>query len=137
MIRRDYILRLIDEIAKMIAAILGLLKEEKIQQAQDLYSTGLKRAIDKDEDEILDMNLDQLRGVFENKFGESHQGLEVLARLLVSGGDIHLKNNYDEKARSCYLKALQILNVVEIESNSFSIERQSSIKKVTQLIDQL
>ncbi|TLX76563.1 hypothetical protein E9993_06645 [Labilibacter sediminis] len=137
MIRRDYILRMIEEIGKMIAAILGLLKKGEISQAQSLYAEGLKRAFDMDENQMLDMGVDKLRFIFESKFGESFEGLEVLAGLISKGGDIHLKDNNAEKAERCYLKALELYNLVELESQSFSFTRQADMLKVTQLIDQL
>ncbi|MGQ1783571.1 MULTISPECIES: hypothetical protein [unclassified Saccharicrinis] len=128
---------MIEEIGKMIAAILGLLKEGKIEQAQKLYSEGIKRSLDLDEEAILIKDTDQLRNIFEDKFGESFEGLEVMAGLLVQGGDIHVRNNDDERAKSCYIKALQLYNLVEIESGAFSLERQANMGKVNQLINQL
>ncbi|GAF03342.1 hypothetical protein [Saccharicrinis fermentans] len=67
MIKRDYILRMIEEIGKMIAVILGLLKNGEIKQAQKLYGEGLKRALDLDEDTILSLGVDQLKSIFEEK----------------------------------------------------------------------
>ncbi len=137
MIRKDYILRMIEEIAKVIAAILGLLKDGKTQQAQKLYSEALKRAFDLEEDRVLDMEVDQLRAVFENQFGESFEGLEIIAGLLVRGGDIHLANGNEGKSEICYLKALSLYNLVEMESGIYSINRQFEMKKLTQLIDEI
>ena len=137
MIRKDYILRMIEEIGKMIAIILGLLKKEDVAQAQSLYNEGLSRVFELEEDDVLDKEVDQLRYIFENKFGESFEGLEVIAGLLVKGGDIHIKDDDEEKAKQCYLKALHLYNLVEIESGTFSSNRQYDMNKLTQLIDQL
>ncbi len=137
MIRKDYILRMIEEIGKIIAAILGLLKKGDVEQAQKLYLGALRRAFDLEEDKVLDMDVDQLRAIFENQFGESFEGLEIIAGLLVKGGDIHLENSDENKAESCYLKALSLYNLVEMESGTYSLNRQAEMKKVTQLIDVL
>ena len=137
MIRQDYILRMIEEIGKMIAAILGLLKKGEVTQAQRLYSEGIKRAFNMDDDRVLEMSVDKLRLIFENQFGESFEGLEIMAGLISKGGDIQLKNNNHEKAEQCYLKALELFNLVEMESQTFSLSRQAEMGKVTQLVDQL
>ena len=137
MIRKDYILRMIEEIGKMIAIILGYLKKEQIHQAHKLYKEGLQRALNLDEDSILEKSADELIAVFENKFGQSYEGIELIASLLARGGDIHLKNKNNQSAKKCYLKALELYNIVEIASGTFSIARQSDMSKVTQMIDQL
>lgn len=137
MIRKDYILRMIEEIGKMIAAILGLLKNGEIKQAQNLYAQGLKRALNLDEDKILEMNVGELRAIFEDQFGESYDGLEIIAGLISKGGDIHLRGNNTDKAERCYIKAIELYNLVELESQTFSLSRQAEMGKVTQLIDQL
>ncbi len=137
MIRKDYILRMIEEIGKMIAIILGLLKKGEIKQAQKLYNDGLQRALNMNEDSMLEMDVNQLRAIFEHEFGESYEGLEVIAGLLVQGGHIHLAADDEDRAEACYLKALALYNLVEIESGTYSLNRQAEMGKLTQHIDQL
>lgn len=137
MIRKDYILRMIEEIGKMIATLLGLLNNGDTQQAQKLYAEGLKRSLDLDEDAILNMEVVQLRTIFEDRFGESFEGLEVLAGLLAAGGDIHVKNKHYSKAKNSYIKAMQLYNLVESESGTYSLLRQAQMSKVLQLLEQL
>ena len=137
MLRRDYILRMIEEIGKMIAIILGLVNKGENQQAQKLYAEGLKRSLDLDEDAILNMEVDQLRTIFEDKFGESFEGLEVLAGLLATGGDIHVKNMHFSKAKRSYIKAMQLYQLVESESGTYSLTRQLQMGKLLQLMEQL
>ncbi len=137
MIRKDYILRMIEEIGKMIAVLLGLLKNGETTQAQFLYEGGLKRIFNLDEDQVLEKDTAILRALFENEFGESYEGLEVIAQLISRGGDIHLQEKDAEKAKKCYLKAMELYNLVEIESGSFSINRQADMGKVAQLLAQI
>lgn len=137
MIRKDYILRMIEEIGKMIAVMLGLLNKGEIKQAQKLYAEGLKRSLDLDEDAILNMEVEQLRTIFEDRFGESYEGLEVLAGLLAAGADMHVKNEQYSKAKSSYIKAMQLYELVESESATYSVSRQAQMTKLMQLIAQL
>lgn len=137
MIRKDYILRMIEEIGKMIAIMLGLLNKGENQQAQKLYAEGLKRSLDLDEDAILSMEADQLRTIFEDKFGESFEGLEVLAGLFAAGGDMYVKNKHYGKAKLSYVKAMQLYHLVETESSTYSVSRQAQMSKVQQLMGQL
>ncbi|GAF03343.1 hypothetical protein [Saccharicrinis fermentans] len=73
----------------------------------------------------------------KKKFGESYQGLEMVAGLLVNGGDIHIRNKDEVLAKKCYIKAQQLYGLVERESGIFSLDRQANISKVNQLIDTL
>ncbi len=137
MIRRDYILRMIDEMVKLIAALLGLLKKGEIEQAQKIYNEGILRALDMDEDTLLQIDLDKLVTIFEVKYGESYEGLETIATLLSRGGDIHLKSGDELRSKQCYFKSLEILNLVELKSDSFSLNRQAEMNKLNQLLHQL
>lgn len=128
---------MIEEIGKMIAIILGLLKKGEVKQAQNMYEVGLKRALNLGEDEMLELNVEQLKTIFEDKFGESYEGLEIVAALLSKGGDIHMKVNDDQRAERCYFKSLELYNLIELESQTFSLSRQADMSKVTQLLDQL
>ncbi len=138
MIRKDFILRMIEEIAKTLAVLLGLIKKGDVEAAKKLYTDALSRVFKNyDEDFLLDQDVDRLKLLFDNEFGESYEGLEVVARLIVKGGDIHLASNNEEKAVRSYLKALELYNLVEMESGIFSFERQMEMQQLTQMIDQI
>lgn len=128
---------MIEEIGKMIAAMLALLSKGDTEEAQKLYIQGLKRGFDINEDTMLDMDIRQLRAVLENKFGESFEGLEVLAGLISAGGDLHLKNHDQEKAKECYLKSMQLYKLVDLESATYSLARQAQMGKVEAVLRQL
>jgi predicted negative regulator of RcsB-dependent stress response len=137
MIRKDYILRFIEEIAKTIGIILGLLEEKKNKEAQLLYGQTIKKILNVEEEKVLDMSVDQLKMNFENKFGENYLGLETVANLIARGGDIQLKNGDESQAMQYYLKSLQLYNIIEMKSGLFSLLRQTEMGKVSQLIDQI
>ncbi len=138
MIRKDFILRMIEEVAKTIGILLGLIKRGDLEAAKKLYSDALNRIFKNyDEDFILNQDVESLKLLFDNEFGESYEGMEVVARLIVKGGDIHLASDNEDKAEQCYLKALEIYNMVEMESGTFSLSRQMEMQQVTQMIDQM
>lgn len=137
MLRKDYILRMIEEMVQMITKILGLLKNGESVKAYSIYTEGLQRILKLNEDELFSLDVDKIRFKFENEYGESFLGLENLADLIVKGGDIHIASNDEGRAEKCYIKALELLNVIEMESGIFSLNRQAKMVKVTQLLDQI
>ena len=90
-----------------------------------------------DEDKLLQMSTDQIRFIFENEYGESFLGLETLTSLIARGGDIHLAGGNEVKAEQCYMKAMELFNVIEIESGTFSLDRQAQMGKISQLLYQI
>lgn len=138
MIRKDFILRMIEEVAKTIGVLLGLIKKGDTDAALKLYSDALARVFKNyDEDFILSQDVEALKLLFENEFGESFEGMEVVARLIGKGGDIHLAKENEEKAVLCYVKALEIYNMVELESGTYSFTRQKEMQELTQMVDQI
>ncbi len=138
MLRKDFILRMIEEVAKTIGILLGLIEKGDTDAALKLYSDALGRVFKNyDEDFILSQDVNALKLLFDNEFGESFEGMEVVARLIVKGGDIHLAKENEEKAEKCYIKALEIYNMVELESGTYSFTRQMEMQQLTQMIDQI
>ena len=137
MYQRDYILRMIEMIADLIAGILGLIKKGDFQQAsqtlENAYYEFLKqdasifRSIDKEKltDELL----------IEHNYTNGH--LEILSELFYAEAELlYAKGNLKESLEF-YEKTLLLYEFVVKESNSYSVDKQSKIVLILHRIAQL
>jgi hypothetical protein len=126
-IRKDYILRLIDEFFKILARILKL-KEDK------QYSQALE-AIDETSQSLLHIDIQEIA---ENDVAFSQiitgpsslDQVEILAELLKVKADIYQETHLPFSAINHYQKALHLFEFVQNHSKDYSISRDNKIKEI-------
>jgi len=111
MIRRDYILRQIEEFVAMLAKIAGLTKIEQWREASAVATGEFQRLTGMDAPEVLRMSeTDLLARLIQ---GEPTQVVEakafMLATLLKMNGDLIAGEGRPEESRQYYLKGLHLL----------------------------
>jgi hypothetical protein len=111
MIRRDYILRLIEEFAEALARIRALKKEGQAGEARVLTDEEFKRISGLDSAAVLKLSETELLAKLIQ--GEpSHAVREkmfFLTTLLKETGDIAAAEGREAESRACYLKGLHLL----------------------------
>ena len=131
MIRRDYIERLTQQIAELIAKMIGLNVEEKME------------FIDKAFDEWLHLDPEELENIpeeelllflIQKKKFNIHQ-LELLAEILAKRGETFFENKQFPKATDQLKKSLIIFEEVEAKQQLYSIERQKTLEQIHQLLN--
>lgn len=124
MFERDYILRIIQQFARMIAHIIGLKEQgkydEALEEIKDAYGNTLK------------LNYDEVVGYNEKEWDEflrthSHQEWEMVSDLLRLEGEILVEMN--RRDGSCFrlYKALDLLHYVEEADKTYSLDRKQKI----------
>jgi len=111
MIRRDYILRRIEQFVAMLAKIAGLAKDEQWQEASLSVAGEFQRLTGVDGPEVLRMSETELLARLIQ--GEPTLLVEskafMLATLLKTSGDLSAGQGRLEESRVYYLKGLQLL----------------------------
>jgi len=111
MIRRDYILRHIEQFVAMLAKIAGLAKNEQWQEASSSITGEFQRLTGADGPEALKMSETELLARLIQ--GEPSQAVEtkafMLATLLKTNGDLSAGQGRLAESREYYLKGLQLL----------------------------
>jgi hypothetical protein len=127
-IRKDYLLRLMDEFFKFLAKILQLKSEKNYQQALAL--------IDEASQALLHLDLNEL-AQNEEKFSMlttggklSHEQIEVLAQLLKAKADISLETYNNFTAINLYEKSLFLLEHLQVVSKDYSLPRINLMREV-------
>jgi hypothetical protein len=111
MIRRDYILRQIEQFVAMLAKITGLVKNEQWQEASTMAAGEFQRLASMDAPEVLQMSETELLARLIQ--GEPAHVVEakafMLATLLKTNGDLIASEGRPEESRQYYLKGLHLL----------------------------
>jgi len=111
MIRRDYILRQIEQFVAMLAKIAGLAKNEQWQEASSSVAGEFQRLTGVDGSGVLKMSETELLARLIQ--GEPTLLVEskafMLATLLKTNGDLVAAQGRMEECRQYYLKGLQLL----------------------------
>ncbi len=111
MIRRDYILRLIEEFAKALARIRALKKDQQFGQASVLTEEEFKRFTGIDSDALLKLSETELlaRLIDTEPMHAVREKMFFLTTLLKEAGDIAAAEGRAAESRACYLKGLHLL----------------------------
>jgi hypothetical protein len=137
MYQRDYILRMIDMIGQLIAAIMGKIKsgeyETASEQLGNLYYDVLKedasffRSLP--EKEITDKLLQ------DHNYTNGH--LEILAELFNAEAELSMAKGDKKAAIEYSRKSLLIFEFIDSEMKIYSLERINKIESIRKRIDTL
>ncbi|WP_282037409.1 hypothetical protein [Saccharicrinis aurantiacus] len=125
MIKKDFILRLVEELAKAIAKILHLLKDNDVTEAQRMYAHSFGLLKDIDEDNLLQANVEDFYNQLSAENGDVEGLFQSLSELLFMGSKIYKREGNLTKAKLTNAKALEILEYIDSISSNYSIERNN------------
>src|SRR5512135_3611 len=111
MIRRDYILRMIEEFMQVLARLNSLKRGQLWREADEVIDTEFKRLIGGGTQAIAQLSETELLAKLIQ--GEPTQAIHhkalLLTTLLKEAGDLALAQNRQAESRTCYLKGLNLL----------------------------
>jgi hypothetical protein len=130
MYKKDYILRMVEELAKTIAHILGLKASGKDLKASEVIDETLRSYYKLGEEELLRTDPGELLENLEDKNNPSWA--ETLAELLYIKADILSGQGKHQESRNMLEKSLSILRFLENNHTStFSMVRKNRIAEIT------
>lgn len=130
MYQRDYILRMIEQAAKMIAALLGLIKKGDLEKAtkelEHMYYSLLKQ------DAAFFNNIPEskLTDSLLHKHNYTNGHLEILAGLFNADALLQLAYGKNDKALSLSKKSLLLFDFIDREERTWSAERLELMNKI-------
>ena len=134
MIRKDYILRMVEEFAKFLAAIVGLKNEGKYNEALkkiDAVYTGL---IDIDPIILKSLSPEEMITFLKNEDKYSNQYLKIIAELLFEEGQIYAESGDPVSARNVLVKAKMLINYLSENDSTFSFDWYEKISIIDSLL---
>jgi hypothetical protein len=134
MIRRDYILRMIEEFVQTLARMNSLKRAQKWDEASDVLGTEFQRLIGAGPQAVVNLSETELLAKIVE--GEPTQVVRdktlMLVSLLNEAGEIATGKGRIAEARACYLKALHLLLETLVRSEPF--EFPEFVPKVKSLV---
>ena len=111
MIRRDYIVRMIEEFAEALARIRALKKDQQLKQAAVLTDEEFRRITGIDSEALLKLTETELlaRLIETEPLHAVREKMFFLTTLLKEAGDIAATEGRADDSRACYLKGLHLL----------------------------
>ena len=128
MFRKDYILRIVEEIARFLAKAMGLLKEGKHELAEEWIQKGYK-LLKADRGRLLNLPPGEMVEELERRQGLDFTKMELIADLIQAEGEILLARN-DPGADNTFLKSLALYEYIDKNHNVYSFDRADKINRL-------
>ena len=134
MYQKDFIMRMIEMIADLIALILGLIKKGNLPQATKLLDNAYREFLKKDASFFRSLSKDKLTKELLTEHNYTNDHLKILSELFFAEGELNIEKGDKENGLSYYEKSLILLEFTEQNSNSFSLSNQSKISLLKEKI---
>jgi len=124
MYQKDYILRMIEMIGDLIAALLGLIKKGDLEQAEKILEKGYYELLRRDASYFQLIPKEQLTDKLLHDHDYTNGHLSVLAELFYAEATLSESQNRLNNAFTCYEKSLTLLEFLEQEDKTWSAKRE-------------
>lgn len=137
MFQKDYILRMVEMIGDLIAALLGLIKKGDTDQAEKLLERGYYELLRREASFFQQIPKEKLTDqlLVEHNYTSGH--LAVLAELFYAEAMVSQAQNRLENSLVCYEKSLALLEFLEHEDKTWSAKREERISLLRERISVL
>lgn len=137
MYQKDFILRMIEMIADLIALILGLIKKGDLPQASQLLENAYREFLKEDASFFRNLPKEELTNELLIKHNYTNGHLKILAELFFAEGELQAVLKNKKKGLAYYEKALILFEFTNQNSSTFSFSEESKIALITTKIDHL
>lgn len=137
MYQKDYILRMIEMIAEVIAKIIGLILKKDTKQASLLLENAYQNFLKKDASFFRNLPKEKLTDELLAEHDYTNGHLQILAELFFAEGELQCAKGNNESSFTYYEKSLVLLRFIEKESRSFSLTMESKKALIEEKITKL
>ena len=137
MYRKDYVLRLIEMIAEMVAGILGLIKKGKLELAKEEVQKAYSDVLELDADKLAFLSAEDLIHFIRHEQKLNSDYLKMISDLCFVQAELLLAQGNRSEASEYYKKSIALLEVYLTESKLFSFSNQKRIQSINARISEL
>jgi len=133
--QRDYILREIEKISVMLLAMLGKFRriksKKQFEQERAMIDSELEEAGELSIDKLILFSEEEILSFINKNKGFDHRNMELLAELL----NTFARNLPENESRNLNQKALLILEYIDRETRTFSMDRSLKISSLKEKLN--
>jgi hypothetical protein len=137
MYQRDFILRMIEMLAELVAGILGLIKKGDFQKASQSIDNAYYDILKQDSTFFNNIPITKLTDNLIQEHNYTNGHLEILSELFYAQAELLYAQRKLNDCLLYYKKSLLLLEFVIKESKTFSIEKQSKLVYLNNQIAEL
>ncbi|MBN1132837.1 MAG: hypothetical protein JXR52_11445 [Bacteroidales bacterium] len=137
MYQKDYILRMIEMIADLVAGILGLIREGRLTQASQTLDNAYQEFLKKDASLFRNIPAEKLTETLLSEHNYTGGHLRILSELYFAEAELQLAKGKNKNSLEYYQKALVLFEFAEKVARSFSVDTQSRISVIKEKISHL
>lgn len=137
MYQKDFILRIIEMLAELVAGILGLIKKGDFQKASQSIDNAYQDLLKQDTGFFNQIPLSKLTDSLIKEHNYTNGHLEILSELIYTQAELSFAQKKYSEGLMFYQKSLYLLEFVTKESQTFSLEKQSKISTLKNRIAEL
>ena len=137
MYEKDYILRMIEMLGDLIAAIFGLIKQGKYRQASEQLGKIYYDMLKEDAAFFRTISLEELTDKLLKEHDYTHCHLEILAELFFAEAELDFAQGNKSGCLEYSKKSLLLFKFVDREQKIYSFERSGKIGSLNERIKSL
>ena len=137
MFQKDYILRMIEMIGDLIAALLGLIKKGDLDQAEKILERGYIELLRREAAFFQSIPKEKLTTTLIGEHNYENGHLAVLAELFFAEATLNEAQHKLPYSLVCYEKSLTLLEFLEDEDKTWSAKREEWITLLKAMISKL
>lgn len=137
MYQRDFIMRMVEMLAELVAGIFGLIKKGEFDKAAQSIDNAYRDLLKEDAAFFTSIPLNELTDVLIGEHNYTNGHLEILSELFYTQAELLFAQSKLGESINFYKKALKLFNFVIKQSGTFSIEKQSKIQYIENRIAEL
>ena len=132
--QKDYLLRHLDQLAIVLARLLGLKQEGKISEAWETVDKALAGMKLPNLDKLSQLGRHDILDTLQRDLHLENVQLEVVAELLYEAGELQVEQNQKAKAKDLFRKALELFDHVSLDEKIYSFEREAKTARMREFL---
>lgn len=137
MYQKDYILRMVEQIAELVAGILGLINKGDFPKATQSIENAYQDLLKEDAAFFSTIPLADLSQKLIQEHNYTNGHLEILSELFYAQAELEYAQGNRNSCLQYYQKSLLLLEFVLEDSNSFSIDKKARVSSMKKRITEL
>ena len=134
MIQKDYMLRMIEMLGDLLAAVFGLIRKGDYERATERLNQIYYDMLKQDAAFFRNLDVDDMTDKLLNEHNFTNGHLEILAELFNAEAEIAIIKGDTENARSYSAKALILFEYVDKAYRTYSQDRIDKMNKLRERI---